>query len=220
MVEAAESIWEWKITERCVEKSRDLLAQKGTIYLSRSTRTAWSLTDKEKIMKQRVLHAIFILAVVSCTREMFAETIDVRLRIRQRKAEEVTITRENLIQIQQFILKLGKRETYCQMYNNNPAYGTKSYRFYLNPDTGQKNINCDPNKSGFHNLTIRSSDGGKNQYREVEFLDKYYIYIMANWPTPDLDVQKIRTFVEDAMKEILAEIEKKGPNRPDADGGK
>ena len=158
--------------------------------------------------------------MVSCTTAVNAETIDVRLRIRQKNAEKSIITRENLIKIQQFILKQGKRESYSSMYSNNPASQTKNYRFYLNPDPGQANINCDPKKSGFHNLTIRKSDGGKNQYRTVEFLDKHDVYITANWPTDDLAVQSIRKFVEDAMKELLDEIKKKKPNKPDAGDGK
>jgi hypothetical protein len=139
-----------------------------------------------------------------------AETIDVRLRIRQKKSEEKTITRENLIEIQQFILHQGKRETYCNMYNDNPAYQTKGYRFYLNPDSGQKNIDCDPAKSGFHNLTIRRIDRGRHQYRTVEFLDRNFIYITTNWPTDDLTIGDIRRFVVAALEEILIEI---GKNR-------
>jgi hypothetical protein len=101
------------------------------------------------------------------------------------------------------------------MFNHNPAHQTKNYRFYLNPDIGQKNINCDPKKSEFHNLTIRKADGGKNQYRTVEFLDENYVYITTNSPTNDLTVQQIHQFVVDAMKEILVGIGKKMPNKPD-----
>ena len=78
------------------------------------------------------------------------------------------------------------------MYNHNPAFHTKGFHFYLNPDSGQANINCDPAKSDFHNLTIRWSAGGKNQYRTVEFLDQHHVYISANWPTEDLSVGQIR----------------------------
>jgi hypothetical protein len=163
---------------------------------------------------------LLLLALVSSMTEAFAETIDVRLRIRQKKSEEKTITRENLIKIQRFILTQGKRETYCNMYNNNPAFQTKTYRFYLNPDTGQENINCDPKKSEFHNLTIRNAGGGKNQYRTVEFLDRRCVYITANRPTDDLTVQQIRQFVVEAMREILVEINRKEPNTPDAGDGK
>lgn len=170
-------------------------------------------------MRRTAAYVLLLTASLSCAWEVSAETIDVRLRIGRRRTEEQIITRENLIKTQQFILKRGKRETYCSMYSNNPAYGTKSYRFYLNPDTGQENINCDPEKSGFHHLTIRRVDGGPNQYRTVEFLDKHYVYITANRPTDDLTVQQVRQFVVDAMEEIMTEIRKKA-NKPDAgDGG-
>ena len=96
------------------------------------------------------------------------------------------------------------------MYNDNPAYQTKGYRFYLNPDSGQKNIDCDPAKSGFHNLTIRQIDGGRNQYRTVEFLDRHFIDITAHGPTDDLTIGEIRRCVVAALAEILAEIRKKG----------
>lgn len=160
-------------------------------------------------MRKYVWHTLILIALASCMPPAVATTIDVRLRIRQEKTEEKTITRGNLIKIQQFILQQGKRETYCNLYNDNPAHRTKNYNFYLNPDTKQKNGNCDLTKSGFHNLTIRTSKGGENQYRTVEFLDKHYVYITANWPTSDLSVQQIRQFVVDAMIDILAQIKKK-----------
>ena len=164
-------------------------------------------------MRKHSIHALILIAIMSCVPMARAGTIDVRLRIRQeKKSEEKTITRQNLIQIQQFILKQGKTATYCNMYNDNPAHQTNNYSFYLKPDSGQKNINCDPKKSEFHNLTIRKADGGKNQYRNVEFLDKHYVYITSSWPTSDLTVQQIRQFVVDAMKEILIDI-KKEPNK-------
>jgi len=152
--------------------------------------------------------------------QVFAETIDVRLRIRQNKSEEKTITRENLINIKQFILQQGKHETYCNMYNDNPAYQTKGYRFYLNPDSSHENINCDPKKSDFNSLTIRRFDGKKNQYRTVEFLDRQYVYIITNWPTDDLTVFQVRQSVVDALKEILIEIGEKTPNKPNVGDGR
>ena len=171
-------------------------------------------------MRKRIVNALLLIALVFSTSEILAQTNDVRVRIRQNKMEEKIITRENLIKIQKFILKQGKRETYCNMYNNNPSSQTKNYRFYLNPDTGQENINCDPKKSGFHNLTIRKTDGGKNQYRSVEFVDKHDVYITTNWPTNNLAVQSIRQVVEDAMKELLDEIKKKEPDKADAGDAK
>jgi len=141
-----------------------------------------------------------------------AETIDFRLRIRDTSSDEKVITRANLIRIKQFILKQGLRETYCSMYSNNPAFRTKSFSFYLDPDTGQENINCDTDKSDFHTLTIREPEGGKNQYRTVEFLDTRYVYIVVSWPTNDLTVSRAREFVIEAIKDILKEMEEEKPD--------
>ncbi len=155
-----------------------------------------------------------MIALLSCMTTTFAATIDVRIRIMQRNADEKIITRENLIRIQQFIFKQGKRETYSNMYGNNPAYHTTSYKFYLNPDS-LDNIDCDITKSEFHNMTIRKSDGGMNQYRNVEFLKERDIYITVSWPSEDLDVREIRTFAEEAITELLAAIEENEQSEPD-----
>lgn len=141
--------------------------------------------------------------------QVSAETLHVRLCVREKKADEKTITRANLIRIKRFVLRQGKRETYCNMYNNNPAYQTREYQFYLNPDSGQENSNCDPRKSDFHNLTIRRLGGGRDQYRTVEFLDKHDLFITTNWPSDDLTVRQMCGFVEDALEEILVEIRRK-----------
>lgn len=93
------------------------------------------------------------------------------------------------------------------MYNNNPFYGTRNYSFYLNPDSGQANINCELNKSDFNTLTIRNP-GEANQYRDIKFLDDHYIYITVSWPKNDLTVFKVRRVATEAIKEILKEIEK------------
>ena len=55
-----------------------------------------------------------------------------------------------------FILAHGDRQTYCQMYNNNPHVALGGVNLYLNPDTGPQNINCDPKLSGFNQLVIRT----------------------------------------------------------------
>ena len=154
--------------------------------------------------------AVLLLAFSICASNVFATTIEVRLRIRNDKSDEKILNRANLIKIKQFILQQGQTQTYCNMYNNNPVYRTKSYHFYLNPDSGQQNINCDPDKSDFHHLTIHilALTGKKNQYRTVDFLDEHDTYITSTWPRDDLTVSKIRDAVVDAVKEILAEIEK------------
>ena len=57
--------------------------------------------------------------------------------------------------VEQFILGKGDRLTYCNMFNNNPHYSCGSFDVFLDPTTGQHNINCDPALSGFNRLTIR-----------------------------------------------------------------
>jgi hypothetical protein len=57
--------------------------------------------------------------------------------------------------IKQYILRKGDRQTYCNMYNNNPHLALDEFEVYLNPSIGQANINCDPNLSDFNDLVIR-----------------------------------------------------------------
>jgi len=165
------------------------------------------------------MHALVLLALVACAAAVLAENVEMRVRIRPRGDDEKTLTRDTLVRIKQFILKNGQKETYCNMYNGNPAYHTKNFRFYLNPDSGPANINCDPAKSDFNNLTIRSVAGGKNQYRTVDFVNQHAIYIGASWPTDDLSVRQLRQFVEEALQEILKDIDKGEASRQPATRG-
>lgn len=163
----------------------------------------------------KILHKILVLSfltMLTFSGMVLAGDLDVRLRISQMD-DETVLTKDNLLKVKQFILKNGQRETYCNMYNDNPAYRTKQFLFYLDPDTGQLNGNCDPAKSDFNTLTIRSANGGKNQYRKVEFIDQHYIYVVASWPTADLTVGQLRKFVEEALTQILAEIDQKKPSK-------
>lgn len=164
-------------------------------------------------MKKIAIASLLFLTISAF--QAYGETIDVVLRIRDKSSDEKVINRANLIRIKRFILKKGRRETYCNIYNNNPAYHTKNYSYYLNPDLGQKNPNCETNKSDFHSLTIRNPNK-KNQYRKVEFLDKQYVYITVSWPTKDLTVSQVLDFVTEAIKEILKEIEKEEPDIQDS----
>lgn len=75
--------------------------------------------------------------------------------------KEAVLNRENLLRIKAFILRNGETRIYSQMYNDNPAFETERFAFYLNPDPGgphdhpQWNINCDPERGDFHTLVIR-----------------------------------------------------------------
>ena len=172
-------------------------------------------------MQKKFIGILALLGCVSITTAAFADTLGVRLRISNRKRDEKTITRGNLIKIQQFILKQGKVGFYSNMYTGaNPFYKTANYDFYLNPDTAE-NLECDPKKSGFHRLTIRPKS--KAQDLTIEFLDEQYVYVTVHYPADNLSVLQIRQFVERAMKELLGEIqkiEKVEPNNSDAGDGK
>lgn len=62
--------------------------------------------------------------------------------------------------IKTYILSNGDRETFGNMYNDNPHYSFEGFETYLNPEIGQLNINCDPELSDFNEIVIRdqSSD--------------------------------------------------------------
>lgn len=140
----------------------------------------------------------------------YAEILDVSLRIRNDKSDEKILNLQNLVAIKEFIIKNGSRETYSQMYNNNPAYHSSQFSFYLNPDTGQANINCELDKSDFQTLAIHDPNN-KNQYCYVEFIDKNEIKVKVPRPTQDLRVSQIHDFASEAIQEILAQIKKDTP---------
>jgi hypothetical protein len=57
--------------------------------------------------------------------------------------------------IKTFILSNGDKETFCNMYSNNPHFSFTGFEAYLNPEIGQLNINCDPELSDFNEIVIR-----------------------------------------------------------------
>lgn len=72
---------------------------------------------------------------------------------------------ESFDRIVRFILERGDRLTFCNRFNHNPHYRFSSFDAFLSPDIGQRNINCDPQLSGFDTLTIRLDSQG------YEYLD-------------------------------------------------
>ncbi len=70
------------------------------------------------------------------------------------------ITVEAFLKIKALVLTKGDRQTYCDMYNDNPHYGIKDFDVFLDPDTGQGNINCDKKKSDFNYMVFRTETAG------------------------------------------------------------
>ena len=161
------------------------------------------------MFREKIRFAVLIVLGLS-TLSSYARTIDVSVRIRNDSSDEKVINRENLTSIKQLIIKNGLRETYGQMYNNNPAYHTNRFAFYLNPDTGQANINCELDKSDFQTLVMRDPKR-KSQYCHIEFINKNEINIRIPWVTEDLTILQIREFASEGIQEILAEILKDTP---------
>lgn len=69
----------------------------------------------------------------------------------------------NFNKIIKYILRNGDKETYCNMYNDNPHYTFQFFDVYLNPES-QRNINCEPNLSEFDEIVIRDTNSKKIYY--------------------------------------------------------
>jgi hypothetical protein len=99
------------------------------------------------------------------------------------------------------------------MYNNNPTFRTTNFAFYLNPDGGQSNINCDPMKGDFNTLVIRRNPPGRmtdeefqDQYRNINFFNEFSIRLEAHDLNPKAPVSQIRELSERAVIELLQVI--------------
>ena len=145
-----------------------------------------------------------------------ATVLDVTLRISKTHypvtagAQNDSILDKNLFnEIKRFILAQGLRQTYCSMFGNNPAYFVESCSYYLNPDTGQENIDCDPEKSDFDTLVIRNRDWGRDQYRHVFVKEgDPWLYVSVSSPADDLNVGRIRDKAVEALGVIRTEMER------------
>jgi len=68
--------------------------------------------------------------------------------------------------------------TYCNMYNGNPHFGFDGFDVFLDPDVGQRNIDCDPERSGFDVLVIRDWNAGQQYFRVKRNQDR----LETAWP--------------------------------------
>lgn len=107
------------------------------------------------------------------------------------KYQDVTyiISVQNFESIKDFILVNGDKQTYCNMYNNNPHYSYGYFNSYLNPEIGQANINCDPEISDFNEIVIRDQNSDP-QY--------YYLHIVR---LGDLENEQINTIYKEMKEE-------------------
>lgn len=94
-------------------------------------------------------------------------TAAARCRCAEAEESKAAVTTANFTRIRQFILDRGKRQTYCNMFNNNPYWPFAGFNAYLNPPD-QRNINCEIGKSVFNHLVIVASEPGRGtQYWHI-----------------------------------------------------
>ncbi len=120
--------------------------------------------------------------------------------------QETLLTKKNLLRVQEWIIQQGSRQTYCSRYNSTPFFETARFNYYLNPDPGQQNINCDLAKSGFHTLAVCAKDGGRIRDLEIQFLPNRPLVLSVSWPSEDLAVGQIRALALESVREILGAI--------------
>ena len=116
--------------------------------------------------------------------------------------------------IKDYILAHGDRQMYCNMFNNNPHVALGNMDIYLNPDTGQQNINCDLKLTGFNHIVIRTREPWKY----------YRVQLNLKATGPDLIIQE-GTNPEELSKrfqEALSDLndkKKRQSNKLDAGDG-
>lgn len=112
----------------------------------------------------------------------------------------------NYLKIKQFILTNGLSRTYCQMYNNNPYYGFTNCNAYLDPETGQANINCDRSKSGFNRLVMQQNKRpGPISYWDVTLnREQKKLTVQQAWSKIPPEV--LTKEVESLFRQMLVEI--------------
>lgn len=132
-------------------------------------------------MKKSVL-LIGLVILWSC------ENNDIPLSDDCRDITEV-LSMEEFEQVKSFIIQHGDRAIYCNMYNENPHYAYDGFDAYLNPEVGQRNINCDPDVSDFNEIVI------------VKRISAYVYYHILLVRKGDLEDQEIAFDFLDGMKE-------------------
>ncbi|HMK48051.1 MAG TPA: hypothetical protein VK436_15630 [Methanocella sp.] len=119
--------------------------------------------------------------------------------------ESATLTVANFQRIRRFVLSLGLRQTYCNMFNYNPYYPFTNFSLYLNPPN-QRNINCDLCRSDFPIIVIRTTTGC-NQYWKIQMMgdDTNGLVLLQQYSsirTPDTLVKEAERLFREALTEI------------------
>lgn len=73
----------------------------------------------------------------------------------KQETQQAVVSPKSFRAIKALIIQRGDRQIYCNMYSNNPHLGFEGFDVFLNPDVGQRNINCDLARSDFNEMVIR-----------------------------------------------------------------
>jgi len=123
-----------------------------------------------------------------------------------RDGSNAVLSIANFVKIQQFILKHGKRKTYCQRYGNNHYWPFTEFNAFLNPPD-QRNINCEIGKSEFNILVIQVASPGPNRYWDIH-LDKAKKELRVQQHYSKTESKVLIQEATNFFKKALAEIDK------------
>ena len=105
-------------------------------------------------MKQSLATILILVLISGCSNSR--ESMPVQNADASPQQTDEILTAASFNQIKDHIFTHGDRQTYCNMFNNNPHVALSNMDIYLNPDNGQQNINCDLKLSGFNHMVIRT----------------------------------------------------------------
>jgi (2Fe-2S) ferredoxin len=118
-----------------------------------------------------------------------------------------TLSKEDFRRIVQFVLTEGDRQTYCQMYNNNPHYAAGDFEIYLNPVNQSINFwaeHLSVNVSDYNEIVLHATESGI-YYNPITLGDNGKVHIPTHRLEPhknilrDVYIPKIKSLIADTM---------------------
>lgn len=160
------------------------------------------------IVKIQQLFILFLLFFVAMCLNSCKKSDQNQLNISSKEYLDITqdFSLLEFESIKNFILEKGDQQTYSVMYNNNPHFSFDGFESFLNPETGQRNINCDPKVSDFNEIVIRVKNAdpqyfhlilvkqGDTQNKEIfftvpEWMKENKVYLLNPYGK-DIDLMK------------------------------
>ena len=146
-------------------------------------------------MKQTLVTVLILILVSGCSGSRVSTPLQ---NAEAPQQVDGVLTAVAFNQIKDYILAHGDRQTYCNMFNNNPHVVLGNMDIYLNPDTGQQNINCDPKLSEFNHMVIRTREPWKYYAVQLNLKATGPDLIMQQGTEPD----ELRKRFQEALSEL------------------